>query len=305
MELVNVVQAIKDYFNREDIKPNIKKFAEENKDIKNWSLFSDYCLDDKNKPNNVMTFILMPYISNEYMEEIKKTTQDLQPCDIKHTKEINPEYLKFIKSKEWLSFSVIIEDRNWLAGRDDKEKKDNIEKILKLIKQDFITWRDNEDNEKLIKKYEENYKNFDKILHEIFKRKISKNLIDIFLVTIIGVTFVEEILGEIKNIKRFGWFSDRDKIVEDYDNLASELFFIFLYNRLKERNLKYYTWPSGKVEPFCEEFNRIADIICGTWADLNFNTGEVGDKFEKVFHGLIEDNPNIMVFRILKSEEVG
>lgn len=44
---------------------NFKSFVEKFKNIDRWALFSDYCIGDKNKPNNIISFVLIPFYSND------------------------------------------------------------------------------------------------------------------------------------------------------------------------------------------------------------------------------------------------
>ena len=71
------------HFNESAIQEVIGAFLIESKESKKWMLYSDYCLDDKNKPNDVITFVLMPFIDEEHYAEMQKTIATLQPADIK------------------------------------------------------------------------------------------------------------------------------------------------------------------------------------------------------------------------------
>jgi len=41
-----------------------QNFLKQYPDVEKWFMCSDYCIDDKNKNNNVITFVIYPYILN-------------------------------------------------------------------------------------------------------------------------------------------------------------------------------------------------------------------------------------------------
>lgn len=67
-----VFQALEQTMNKSSI-TQFRKFVNKYSDVKKWFICSDYCLDDKNKPNNVISFVIYPYIIdfNEWDSVIK------------------------------------------------------------------------------------------------------------------------------------------------------------------------------------------------------------------------------------------
>ena len=50
-----------------------KKFQHKFKKVDSWYITSDYCLDDKDKPNDVMTFTIFPFVPPHLLKcEVKK-----------------------------------------------------------------------------------------------------------------------------------------------------------------------------------------------------------------------------------------
>ena len=47
-----------EFFAQEEIRNVITEYQNKNSKISKWLMFSDYCLEDKNKSNDVMTFVL-------------------------------------------------------------------------------------------------------------------------------------------------------------------------------------------------------------------------------------------------------
>src|SRR5690606_22419899 len=84
------------------------------KSVSKWICFSDYCLDDKEKPNDVVTFSIIPYITDFHIVEdhIKKCAK----TDIKKTRVVNEKFIEFLNKYPLINFSFIINDRKYLYG---------------------------------------------------------------------------------------------------------------------------------------------------------------------------------------------
>ena len=62
--------------------------------------------------------------------------------------------------------------------------------------------------------------------------------------------------------------------------------------------------PDNTVVPFYDNFNRIADVICGTIADYDMKNNVVSkEKFSEVLRGLIADNMFIRTYRLSVNDE--
>lgn len=61
---------------------------------------------------------------------------------------------------------------------------------------------------------------------------------------------------------------------------------------------------SGGSRWFYDNFNRIADVICGTIADYDMKNNVVSkEKFSKVLRGVIADNMFIRTYRLSVNDE--
>ena len=52
-----------EFFKNTEISDIIAEYQYKNASYSKWLMYSDYCLDDKTKVNDVMTFVLMPFVS--------------------------------------------------------------------------------------------------------------------------------------------------------------------------------------------------------------------------------------------------
>ncbi len=80
------IELMRQEFEKDEMKALIQDFLKRASFSPKWMLYSDYCLDDKNKPNDVLTFVLMPFFNEATYQKLKKKINEMQPVDIKHTK---------------------------------------------------------------------------------------------------------------------------------------------------------------------------------------------------------------------------
>ena len=73
-----------------------------------WMIFSDYCINDKNKPNDVLSFTVMPYYDE--FDKIKNMLLALSPKDIKNIKKVKQDFLKFLKEAPILNISFVLNE---------------------------------------------------------------------------------------------------------------------------------------------------------------------------------------------------
>lgn len=63
-----------------------------------------YCLDDKNKNNNVITFVIYPYIFN--FGDWEKIINNLQKKDLKNTRSVSDRFCQFLNQGYCFCFSL-------------------------------------------------------------------------------------------------------------------------------------------------------------------------------------------------------
>ena len=293
------LELLKQEFEKDEMKELIQEFLRRASYSPKWMLYSDYCLDDTNKPNDVLSFVLIPFISEEKYQEIEQKIKDTQPVDIKHTRSISGEFMDYIKMQAVFSFSFIVNERQLLFGSDEAEQVKTVEKILKGWRAGFLRWRDNADNNQQREEYKDTIAKIDKQLKEIFLKNKVKDQIDVLLIVIFAAFYTASILKHLQDIQIFGWFPDRDKTNETCEGLAVPLFNALQYEYMGARQYQFCAAkPDSRTVPFYDNENRIADIICGTLADYNIEKNLISkDKFDEVLQGLMADNMFAKVYR--------
>ncbi len=300
------VELLKKEFEREDVKAQVQEFLGKASHSPKWMLYSDYCLDDKNKPNDVLSFVLIPYISEEQYQQLERKINETQPVDIKHSKSISGEFMTYIKSQAVFSFSFIVNDRQILFGPNEEAQIKTVEELFKSLKKTFARWRESAHNQKLRDYYNSCVLKLEKQLKDIFLKKKVKDQMDVLLITILAAYYSAAILKNLPDIVLFGWFPDRDKTNETCEGLAVPLFNALQYEFMGAKQYQFCAAkPDSSVVPFYDNENRIADIICGTIADYNIQDNMISkDKFDEVLKGLMADNMFVKVYRFFVDGDV-
>lgn len=293
------IELMRQEFEKDEMKALIQDFLKRASFSPKWMLYSDYCLDDKNKPNDVLTFVLMPFFNEATYQELKKKINEMQPVDIKHTKNINDEFMSYIKTQAVFCFSFILNDRQQLFGTDETEQIKTVEKLLANLKETFARWRDNAGSQQMRDYYTDCVIKIKKQQREIFLKKKVTNHIDVLLITLLASYYTASILKNLPVLHIFGWFPDRDKTNETCDGLAVPIFNALQYGYMDARQYLFCAAkPDSSVVPFYDDENRIADIICGTLADYNIKENLISkEKFDEVLQGLMADNMYVKIYR--------
>lgn len=299
------IELLKQEFERDEMKVQVAEFLKRASYSSKWMLYSDYCLDDKNKPNDVLSFVLIPFISEEKYQELEQKIKETQPVDIKHTRSISSDFMDYIKTQAVFSFSFIVNDRKLLFGTEEAEQVKTVENILNGWKDRFSRWRDNADNDQQRDGYKDTIVRINKQLREIFLKKKVKDQIDVLLITILAAYYTASILKQLPNIEIFGWFPDRDKTNETCDGLAVPIFNALQYEFMGAKQYQFCAAkPDSQTVPFYDNENRIADVICGTLADYNITENLISkDKFDEVLKGLMADNMFAKVYRFFVDDD--
>lgn len=244
-------------------------------DVATWFIFSDYCLDDKNKPNNVITFTVIALNKSKDFELIKNILSILQPKDLKHSKKINPAFLNFISLIPVFNISYILpNNRNIIRAFNFEELS-----FLKMRYSSLENYYRRLQAFPLIDlKFTKVIKDLKLIQNKFDSKSVSLGIYrDIEIVNCVVSSICMMISSKLNGLKKFIWVSDRDSILNfEKAKLSSPLIFSIInatFNSLikTDNKLSFYNHlENNKPELDC--FNRIPDIVAGTLADMNKHT---------------------------------
>lgn len=291
-----------DFFSQAEISKVITDYQYKNSSCSKWLMFSDYCLDDKGKANDVMTFVLMPFESEVKYLEIQQRIHNMQPSDIKKTDTVNKAFLSYLKSENVLTFSFVFDDRKHFLAPTHNQCVQGAKETLQMIRDCYEGWKKTANNEDVLKYYDNVVRTINRQLESINGKSPNIKLLNDILITAFLGAYVSVKVLEKLPIEIFGWFSDRDKVISGKDNIITPIFNFYQHNMLDGRQFKFCTFtPNDTVKPFFDDFNRIADVITGAIADYNMEEEYItAEKFNTVLIDFLADNKQALIFRLHK-----
>lgn len=297
-----VFEALENTINKSsiiDFRNYLKNFSS----ITKWIIASDYCINDKDKPNDVMTFVIIPYVVDifDFQEYIKKIAKS----DLKHSKQIDDRFISLYKDGLFFPISFILTKDNMIKNL---VNKDVIIKTLEgqreMLKRWIVNTPNNADHYKCI------IKKLNKVDQEVKRKTFNLSLFKDIVTATFLVSYIVYLLYKEANVEIVTWFSDRDKMISAYNGIANDLYEIQTHCLCTEKFGEYYKqFKNGYgVEDkennlFYDELNRIADYICGGIADYNIEKNQVSaNKFCKIAEEILADNKKMLLLRIKKDD---
>lgn len=280
----------------------IKIFFNKYENITKWFIFSDYALYDKNKPNDVITFSIVPYIYN--FDDYKNILNNLAPNDLKKMKKINNIFIQFLNDTPILNISFILSKYRKLDYLDEKIVfKKKVQNAINMFEMWSIT------TPKARDRYMQSIKNFSVLKDELEKKTPNLKLLRDLDILATLTSYISYQIIKIGTIKLLSWNSDRDSLLNFKKKnitipfifeLVSAYYHIFCENsNLQNPPKLIFGISDNENKLWYEEFNRIADLIAGTLADYNFEKNEHSHKkFLKVSELLLTNREQVKIFKI-------
>lgn len=292
-----IFDTLENTFNKSTIK-EFRQYLSNFSDIKKWMIFSDYCINDPQKPNNCITFVIYPYILD--LETIQSHIQEIAKVDLKHTRTINSDLCNFYKSGLIYSFNFILEDKNYFSQRLSTE---SIQSVINTYLNMLDTWDITTPQNKAT--HDKIRKNFKSFLNETKRKSFNRSLAEQIFTTTFLASYVIYLLIRECTVDLVSWFSDTDNITTGFKNLIFYLFLIQPHCLCVQQIGDTYKQPKlgfsdGKKPMFYEQMNRLADYICGFISefDMNIVPKSYPEKYCYLADQVVADNKNICVLRI-------
>ena len=275
-------------------------FLKQHSDVTKWFMCSDYCIADKNKSNDVVTFVLYPYIFD--FGDWNKIINCFQKTDLKHCRHVSKSFCDFTKSGYFFSFSFILEKDNILYKWKDKTSLDVLlQMYIEMTENWQITTPNNAES------YKEMNKRLKKLQNETKQKSFNYKLFG----RVVAISFLAGylrylLLKEKSNVQIFSWLSDRDAIT----NWKNEIYLVFFHiishcicenNLSQERETKVQDLYLADIKnnQFYDGVNRVADFICGALADFNYIDESVTGKKQCILlEDAISDNDCLIILNI-------
>jgi len=234
-----------------------------------WLLLSDYYFGN-DKLNKVVTFTALPYVGN--IEELQHTIQSVAPKDIKHTRNVNSEFVNLLHQLPILNISFIF-DRTikYLIWKTQDEFLEDMSLYAQILNAYTAHWIETEPHQK--QRLTRLLKNIRYMQDCIQHKKKLPILCEVFFISLLG-GYVGSVLARETMLENLLWMSDRDRSNELGNNLIRELFQLTLINIIKHNIQFGFTSANSSSDEWYQELVRIPDYLTGTIANFDFKKGD-------------------------------
>ena len=214
-----ILASVLETFNKSAIW-DLRHYLTLNNHSRKFLIFSDYCIDDINKPNDVVTFTIMPH--DEYIEDTKTTINGFTKKDIKSKSLVESKFLEYMNEPRFFHISYILTERRGVTQIEGLVQRDvvlaMIDNTLKMLDSWIVNTPSNAEYFKSIKNKLRTSKTAAQRKSANFK--LLRDVITIsMLAGVLAFLLTKEGSAEV-----VGWFSDRDKIIEVFDGIASDFY---------------------------------------------------------------------------------
>lgn len=248
---------------------DLKKFILIHNKHSKYCIYSDYCLDDNKKHNNVASFTISP-VSTSLPEE-KEWIENSLKSDIKKSRKISQEGIEVLTNDKFFHINFILKETVGIFYQKDKTSQDvallGINSIIEMISK----WIESQPEGK--EKFTEQKKRFLYWEKELQKKSANIKLAKQILLISMLTGYIAYLLTAHANATDVVWFSDRDKIVNSYNNIAFDLFDINHFSMCEKfgaiepySQIVIVTSDSEPKNMWFDYLVRIPDYLAGTLA---------------------------------------
>lgn len=297
----NILAVIDQTINKSTIN-DFREYLSNLPNYSKWMICSDYCIDDKNKPNDTATFTVMPYY--DYLKDIQATILDAAPKDIKNTRSIKQDFINYHKSGYIFHFAFIFGKRGEHVLR-DLTKEEMLSGLKEVIK-NLEKWKINTPSNK--EYFQKTITKAKALIQEINKKSFNLKLLKKIMITNLLAAYIAYLICRETKVEMIGWFSDRDEIINTFQGIVFDLFHMNHYGLCQRGNINDSkiklvigdpTQNDSNNKMWYDELNRLPDFITGTLSDYDFANNVVSkDKFVTMLEGCIADNDKISILKL-------
>lgn len=292
-------------------KDKFRVFIDKYDYVAKWILISDYCINDKTKPNNVISFVFIPYILD--FKAWSKLIDEIQPIDIKHTNVISDEICSLSHNGNIFSINFLYRGSR-IPLLKVSELKNDIKEFLKIYDELLGLWCLNATNKEDKDKFEEFRVKLKRVINNTKQKSYNFSLLSNMIFIVALASYLKTRLQKEVAVDIFSWLSDRDKITGFENDLYLVLYTIISHcmskiriSDYKSENLKELLFKEiNKMDklPY-DSLNRLPDLFCGILADYDYIDNKVSSsKHCFGVEKLIADNQYCLNF-VFNKDDVG
>ena len=283
-----------------------------------WMVASDYCIGDINKPNDVLSFVIIA--PHDTADNICDYIAGAAPKDLKNTKKIPVGLMQYLTCEVPVTFSI-----SFVLKRQEALLRAHL-KVQNML--DFVPGAiaylehrlEKYPAERTVEVHEETVTRFKAFGRELASKNLNAKLArQIHLAAATSATVFNN-LNLAKQPKAIRWISDRDALIARHDAVVYDL--TYVYYMLQAEMHAMGELEAGRTVPTTladlgfeipeqtgkhryDELVRLPDYLAGTLADLNNETMALSrDKFDVVLNSVFINSKTNWVVQLLSSERL-
>ncbi|MDP1557561.1 MAG: hypothetical protein Q8K59_01210 [Nitrosomonas sp.] len=265
-------------------------------------IYSDYCLGNKEKSNNVASFTVAPAWT--VFPEIVNKIQNAIPVDIKDHRVISRETIELLRDKSFFHINFIINDTTGLILRRHKTGQDvalkGIDESINMIEGWIVNQPEG------IDKFQEQKNRFLHWRRELQKKSPNLQLFKHIVLISLLAGYIAHMLTIEAKADIVAWFPDRDEITEAYNSVAFDLFEINHYGLCEYKGvdgsitkLGLGVKDEGSNKQWYDHLIRIPDHLAGTLSSWSMSENRVAEnKHAQILQDVFSDNEFCAIIEI-------
>ena len=304
--MYELIKPLKETLEKSSLEDMQRWFSSYPKDVP-WYVISDYCIGDKGKQNDVVSFSVL--LNHDKLENIKSYINASAPKDIKSIRTVPAELLSYINSPVIYHFTFMLPRRDKLLK--DYISAEAIKSYLPVL-EDYVRAVDIQST------FEDGY--LESVIRRIhlFEKDVERNNFNFGLarqVILIGclASLVYYYLTLLKSPSHIAWVSDKDAIADRYDGFIYD-FSVFAFSIEYSTHLIESGYPDATIdkpkfisaipENYFDELTRIPDYLAGTMADFDLKENKFSkDKYHTIHSNSLIDSQNHSIIQISNEKE--
>lgn len=257
-------------------------------------IYSDYCLEDKSKPNKIASFTVAPAWTA--FPAIINKIQIAIPNDIKNRSFISDETIELLQDKSFFHINFILKETAGLISRKDMTDQEvalkSLGEVIKIIEGWIVNQPEGED------KFREQINRFINWRRELQKKSPNLKLYRHIVLISLLASYIAHMLTVEAKADTVIWFADRDKITEAYSSVAFDLFEMNHYGLCDYKGvdgsiteLGLGIKDEGSNELWYDPLIRIPDYLAGTLSSWNMSANDVSkSKHAQILQKVFSEN---------------
>jgi hypothetical protein len=281
MIIEDVLRVITDTIDKNhiiDLEAFFKKYS-----ASNWVIASDYVIDGKSRHRDAFCYTI--YSFDGEIADAKAEIQRMIPADLKKMGEITDDIVACLRSPTRFSFCFVLHPGQQLFDN-VADIRTSLDGTLAMV-EGRQAWDEQIDVLRRLRQAAS---------ANGFKFKLFS---DITLASLFAAV-IAMYVAKLTDARSVSWFSDRDKMVTAYDQVAIHLFGMQFCQACYEYGVRYDSirLAAGDMteQPWFDELIRVPDHLAGALSAFDPQTGDVStQKHLDLLARVISDAPNIAV----------